>query len=163
MIKTKNLLLKNIQNPKVFFDILLSIPKDIYLEKILLLLKKEKELDFFLLASQAIKNDYEVFKLALILDKLVFVSILNTKTILELYKTLSHLHYDYISLTISEKIADLSKEFSLELYNSMRKDCKEFMISPFNILFIALYEQDEAPERIQELFQDENILFFKVL
>ena len=86
MIKTKNLLLKNIQNPNIFFDILLSIPKDIYLEKILLLLKKEKELDFFLLATQAIKNDYEVFKLQLILDKLVFVSILKTETILELYK-----------------------------------------------------------------------------
>ena len=161
MIKTKNLLLKNIQNPNIFFDILLSIPKDIYLEKILLLLKKEKELDFFLLATQAIKNDYEVFKLQLILDKLVFVSILKTETILELYKTLSHLHYDYISLNITEKIAKESPTFSLELYVLMKKNCEEFMTSPLNILFISLYENNKAYERMQELFQNKNIFILQ--
>jgi len=161
MIKTKNLLLKNIQNPNIFFDILLSIPKDIYLEKILLLLKKEKELDFFLLAKDAIDNNYEVFKLALVLDKLVFVSILNTRTILELYKTLSFLHYDYINLNITEKITKVSPTFSLELYTLMSKDCEEFMVSSLNILFISLYEKNKPYKTILELFQDKNIFIIQ--
>lgn len=157
MIKTKNKLLENIQNPNIFFDILLSIPKDTYLEKIIILVKQEQELDYFFLASQALKNDYEPFKLQLILDKLVSVSILNTDIILLLYKELTSLHYEFITLKMSEKITEVSKEFTLELYKTMTKDTKEFMSAHISILFLALYENKNPYKKIQKLFEKENI------
>lgn len=157
MIKTKNLLLKNIQNENTFFDILLSIPNNDYLKKILILLKQEQELDFFLLASKAIKNDYEVFKLQLLLDKLVFVSILNINTLLDLYNSLSSLHYEYITLSITEKLSNTSTKFSLKLYENMIKEKKEFMISHISILFLSIYKNKNQYKEIKKLFEYENI------
>lgn len=156
MIKTKNLLLENIKNQNAFFDILLSIPEE-YLEKILLLLKKEQELDFFLLARQAIKNDYEVFKLNLVLDKLVFTSILNVNTILALYTSLTSLHYEYITLSITEKLIEISSKFSLCLYEEMIKETKEFMVSHISILFLAFYKSKKQYKELVKLIDNKNI------
>lgn len=156
MIKTKRLLLENISNPNTFFDILLSIPEE-YLEKILLLLKKEQELDFFLLAAQAVKNDYEVFKLQLVLDKLVFTSILNVNTILALYTNLSSLHYEHITLSITEKLIRTSSKFSLCLYEEMIRETKEFMVSHISILFLALYKSKKQYKELIKLIENKNI------
>lgn len=163
MIKTKNNLLLNIKNPNAFFDILLSIPKDTYLEKILLLVKKEQELDYFFLASEAIKNDYPIFKLQLVLNQLVNISILNLDTILTLYKTLTSLHYEFITIVITQKISETSQKFSLELYEAMVKDSEDFMISHITILFLALYKKKNPFKRVEKLLEKENIFLLQAM
>ncbi len=157
MIKTKNQLLQNTSNPKAFFDILLSIGNDEYLQKILTLVKKEKELDLFLLANKALKNDYEVFKLQLVLDKLTFSSILNITTLLDLYKYLSSLHYEYITLSITQNIIEVSSSFSFKLYEKMIDEKEEFMISHISILFLSIYKNKDQYKELKKLFKNDNI------
>lgn len=160
MIKTKNSLLTNVNNPKIFFDILGSIPNEVYLKKILILLDKKKEIDYFLLASKAIKNNYEVFKLQMLLDKLVFISILNVNTLLDLYKTLSSLHYEYITFNITENISKNFSLFSKDLYLEMSKNTEEYMITHLSILFETVIN-NEKYSHIKDLLDNNNLFLVR--
>lgn len=138
MLTKKNKLLEALNSPKEFYRQLIEIRDEKELVNLCTQLKSEFEIDYFQLAISSINDGQDIYLLTHTLEKIAYLSILDTKNILSLYDTLFNQGQNSF-YNITKNICDNNEEFAKDILKSFYLIDKEYITFHISTIIVSLH------------------------
>ncbi len=157
------LLKENENNPKAFFKQLEAIFRDKTLESVFEEYIKNKKIDIFEMAYKAIKEDWDIFSICSILEKLAKYSIYQLDSLKLLFFQINELMKNDMALVkqywITAEIVKQDSGFGESFLSSLLENGENWSFGHASTIYVILFEknQEEIFDKLIELLNSNKI------